>query len=96
MGQKIHPIGFRIGVIRDWESKWYLDKGYSEALIEDRTHDSQVFRETRNFRIFLPGDYGSSTKRYPVIYWFHGYSERHNKPVQGEKNRNYDEGLSHS
>lgn len=35
MGQKIHPIGFRIGVIRDWESKWYLDKGYAEALIED-------------------------------------------------------------
>lgn len=35
MGQKIHPIGFRIGVIRDWESKWYLDKGYAEALYED-------------------------------------------------------------
>jgi small subunit ribosomal protein S3 len=35
MGQKIHPIGFRIGVNRDWESKWYLDKGYSEALLED-------------------------------------------------------------
>lgn len=35
MGQKIHPIGFRIGVIRDWESKWYADKGYSENLYED-------------------------------------------------------------
>ncbi len=35
MGQKIHPIGFRIGVIRDWESKWYMDKGYAEALVED-------------------------------------------------------------
>ena len=35
MGQKIHPIGFRIGVIRDWESKWYLDKGYAAALVED-------------------------------------------------------------
>ncbi len=35
MGQKIHPIGFRIGVIREWESKWYIDKGYSEALVED-------------------------------------------------------------
>ena len=67
----------------------------AEALIEDRTHDSQVFRETRNFRIFLPGDYGSSGKRYPVIYWFHGYSERHNRPVQGEKNRNYDTGADY-
>jgi small subunit ribosomal protein S3 len=35
LGQKINPIGFRIGVIRDWESKWYLDKGYAEALYED-------------------------------------------------------------
>ncbi len=35
MGQKIHPIGFRIGVIREWESKWYVDKGYSDALVED-------------------------------------------------------------
>lgn len=35
MGQKIHPIGFRVGVIRDWDSKWYLDKGYAAALVED-------------------------------------------------------------
>ncbi len=35
MGQKINPIGFRVGVIRDWDSKWYLDKGYSDALVED-------------------------------------------------------------
>lgn len=35
MGQKINPIGFRIGVIRDWESKWYADKEYAEYLHED-------------------------------------------------------------
>jgi len=35
MGQKIHPVGFRVGVNRDWESKWYLDKGYAKALVED-------------------------------------------------------------
>jgi hypothetical protein len=64
----------------------------SEALISDRSHLSEVLRETRNFRIFLPGDYGESGKRYPVIYWFHGYSERHNRPVQGQKDRNYDTG----
>jgi Putative esterase len=64
----------------------------SEALIFDRTHESEVLGETRNFRIFLPGDYGTSGKRYPVIYWFHGYSERHNRPVQNQKNRNYDTG----
>jgi small subunit ribosomal protein S3 len=35
VGQKINPIGFRIGVIRDWESKWYADKEYAEYLHED-------------------------------------------------------------
>ncbi|MCC6731516.1 MAG: 30S ribosomal protein S3 [Chthonomonadales bacterium] len=35
MGHKVHPVGFRLGVIRDWESKWYMDKGYADALYED-------------------------------------------------------------
>lgn len=35
MGQKIHPIGFRIGVIRDWESKWFAEKTYADLLYED-------------------------------------------------------------
>ncbi len=36
MGQKIHPTGFRIGVIRGWDSHWYYDKkGYSVALASD-------------------------------------------------------------
>lgn len=35
MGQKINPIGLRVGVIRDWESKWYADKDYADLLHED-------------------------------------------------------------
>ena len=35
MGQKTHPIGFRLGVIRDWNSKWYEDKNYATWLHED-------------------------------------------------------------
>ncbi|MGV3487013.1 MAG: 30S ribosomal protein S3 [Tuberibacillus sp.] len=36
MGQKVNPIGMRIGFIRDWESKWYADKkNYAEYLHED-------------------------------------------------------------
>jgi len=35
VGQKINPTGFRIGVIRDWESKWYADKEYATYLHED-------------------------------------------------------------
>ncbi|MBI4296646.1 MAG: 30S ribosomal protein S3 [Chloroflexi bacterium] len=35
MGHKVHPFGFRIGVLRDWESKWYSEKSYREFLQED-------------------------------------------------------------
>jgi small subunit ribosomal protein S3 len=35
MGHKIHPTGFRIGVIYDWQSKWYAGKNYTELLYED-------------------------------------------------------------
>ena len=35
MGHKVHPMGFRLGVIRDWQAKWYADKHYAEFLHED-------------------------------------------------------------
>ena len=35
MGQKVHPNGMRLGVIRDWESKWYAEKDYATLLHED-------------------------------------------------------------
>ena len=36
MGQKVHPNGIRVGVIRDWNSKWYADsKNFSDYLVED-------------------------------------------------------------
>lgn len=35
MGQKVHPVGFRLGVIKDWQGKWYADKGYTRLLHED-------------------------------------------------------------
>jgi small subunit ribosomal protein S3 len=35
MGQKIHPHGFRLGVIRTWESRWFAKKGYADLLVED-------------------------------------------------------------
>jgi hypothetical protein len=43
----------------------------------DRTHESKVFGETRHYRIILPPDYATSGKRYPVIYYFHGHSDRY-------------------
>ena len=35
MGQKVHPHGFRIGVIKTWDSKWFADKNYQQYLLED-------------------------------------------------------------
>jgi small subunit ribosomal protein S3 len=35
LGHKVHPLGFRIGVIRDWQAKWYADKDYVAFLQED-------------------------------------------------------------
>lgn len=37
MGNKIHPIGFRLGITRDWESRWYAGKKqYRHLLLEDQ------------------------------------------------------------
>ncbi|HHT05469.1 MAG TPA: 30S ribosomal protein S3 [Hydrogenispora sp.] len=35
MGQKIHPVGLRVGVIRDWEGRWFAEKDYATLLHED-------------------------------------------------------------
>jgi small subunit ribosomal protein S3 len=35
LGQKVHPTGFRLGVIRTWNSRWYAEKNYGELLHED-------------------------------------------------------------
>jgi small subunit ribosomal protein S3 len=35
MGHKVHPLGFRLGIIRNWQAKWYADKSYLEFLQED-------------------------------------------------------------
>jgi len=35
LGQKISPIGFRVGIIRDWDARWYAEKDYTKLLHED-------------------------------------------------------------
>ena len=35
MGQKVHPIGFRLGFIKTWDSRWFAEKDYPQLLIED-------------------------------------------------------------
>lgn len=48
MGQKVHPIGLRVGIIRDWESRWYAEKDYATLLHEDlkvRKHIDSALKE---------------------------------------------------
>ena len=51
MGQKVHPNGVRVGVIRDWSSKWYADsKNFSDYLVED-----PKIREYVKKKLFISG-----------------------------------------
>jgi small subunit ribosomal protein S3 len=35
MGQKVNPVGLRLGILRTWESRWFADRGYSDLLSKD-------------------------------------------------------------
>jgi len=35
MGQKVHPVGFRLGIVKDWKSRWFATKGYAHMVLED-------------------------------------------------------------
>ena len=35
MGQKVHPIGFRLGIFNDWKARWFARKSYGKELMED-------------------------------------------------------------
>ncbi len=35
MGQKVNPIGLRLGIVKTWDSRWYADKKYSDYILED-------------------------------------------------------------
>ena len=35
MGQKVNPHGLRVGIIKDWDSKWYAEADFSDFLAED-------------------------------------------------------------
>ncbi len=48
MGQKTHPIGFRLGVIRSWSSKWFTRKGFAQLLQEDSLIRRYTHRRLEN------------------------------------------------
>ena len=54
MGQKVNPIGLRLGINRTWDSRWFAARGeYSKLL-----HEDMAIRDWREFRLVLIPSYG--------------------------------------
>lgn len=45
MGQKVNPHGLRVGVIKDWDSKWYAEESFADYLVED--HEIRTYLKKR-------------------------------------------------
>lgn len=50
MGQKVHPIGFRLGILTTWESNWYAEKDFAKLL-----HEDQVIRKFIKKKLYHAG-----------------------------------------
>ena len=48
MGQKVHPYGFRLGYIKDWQSNWYAKENYSRFLKEDLNIRNYIEKNLKN------------------------------------------------
>ncbi len=56
MGQKVHPVGFRLGILRSWDSNWYDEKTFAEKLQEDskiRTYVQNRLKKAGISRILI-------------------------------------------
>jgi small subunit ribosomal protein S3 len=53
LGHKVHPTGFRLGVIKDWQSKWYSDTSYAEFVQEDNALREEIKSKYREAAISL-------------------------------------------
>lgn len=51
MGHKVHPIGFRLGIIRPWQARWYADRNYKALLQEDLQIRAFIFKRHANASI---------------------------------------------
>ena len=45
MGRKVHPLGFRLGIIRDWQGKWYSDRNFTQFLQDDLKLRSTIMKK---------------------------------------------------
>ena len=48
MGQKVHPTGFRLGVVKGWQSRWYAERDYKDILAEDNEIRKHINKDLAN------------------------------------------------
>ena len=53
MGQKVNPVGYRLGVNKDWESRWYAKKDYADNLNKDIKIREYIMKNILNLEIVL-------------------------------------------
>ncbi len=68
MGRKVHPIGFRLGYIKDWHSKWFAEQNYTEQLHEDLALRRVITKELQNAGISEVDIERSSNKLEVTVY----------------------------
>ena len=51
MGHKVHPTGFRLGVVKGWQSRWYAERDYKDLLAEDILIRKIINKELANAAI---------------------------------------------
>ena len=61
MGQKVHPIGFRLGFNKTWRSRWYAEKEYANLL-----HEDLVLKKDLKKRFATPACRGSRSSAPPT------------------------------
>ena len=57
MGQKVHPYGFRLGYIKDWQSSWYSKNDFRETLKEDIKIRSYIDKNLKNAAVAIGPSY---------------------------------------
>ena len=53
MGQKTHPLGFRLGIVKDWVSRWYAERDFPRLLAEDETIRQYMHRRLSHASVSL-------------------------------------------
>lgn len=68
MGQKVNPKGLRVGVINDWDSRWYAEANFADSLVED--HEIRTFVKEKLYKASISKiEIERASERLKVIIW---------------------------